>query len=103
MSNDTPINEWDKSLLRALRALIFTKSVWVLQRPTDFILHVQGLVRRAYGLPSLYEKTRKSIRLQVLLQRQHFLLSNLKTVSVGPAGVWTDGLPLSRPAFIPLS
>ena len=31
------------------------------------------------------------------LQRQHFLLSYLKTVSVGPAGVWTNGLPLSRP------
>ena len=63
----------------------------------------KGLRDGAYGLTSLSEKTRKSNRLQVLLQRQHFLLNYLKTVSVGPAGVSTDVLPLSRPAFIPLS
>ena len=63
----------------------------------------KGLWDRAYGLSSLAEKTRKSNRLQMLLQRQHFLLSYLKTLSVGPAGVWTYGLPLSRPALIPLS
>ena len=40
----------------------------------------------AYGLSSLSEKTRKSKRLQMSLQRQHFLLSYLKTPSVGPAG-----------------
>ena len=33
------------------------------------------------------------------LQRQHFLLSYLKTLSVGPAGVWTRDLPLGRPAL----
>ena len=32
--------------------------------------------------------------LQMLLQRQHFLLSYLKTLSVGLAWVWTYGLPL---------
>ena len=37
----------------------------------------------AYGLSSLSEKTRKSNRLQMLLQRQHFLLSYLKTLSRG--------------------
>ena len=37
------------------------------------------------------------------LQRQHFLLSYLKTLSVGLAGVWTRGLPLSRPALSQLS
>ena len=42
---------------------------------------------RAYGLSSLSEKTRKSNRLQMLLQRQHFLLRYLKTLSVGPAWV----------------
>ena len=56
-----------------------------------------------YGLSSLSEKTRKSNRLQMLLQRQHFLLSYLKTLSVGPAGTWTSGLPLGRPALIQLS
>ena len=37
---------------------------------------------------NLSEKTRKCSRLQMLFQRQHFLLSYLKTLSVGPAGVW---------------
>ena len=32
------------------------------------------------------------------LQRQYFLLSYLKTPSVGLAGVWTRDLPLRRPA-----
>ena len=41
----------------------------------------------AYGLSSLSEKTRKSNHLQMSLQRQHFLLNYLKTLSVGPAGV----------------
>ena len=62
----------------------------------------KGLWDRAYGLSSLSEKTRKSNRLQMLLQRQHFLLSYLKTLSVGPAGVWTYGLPLSRLVLDPL-
>ena len=30
MSNDAPIQKWDTPLHRALRALLFTKSVWVL-------------------------------------------------------------------------
>ena len=38
--------------------------------------------------PTIYRPyPRKSNRLQMLLQRQHFLLSYLKTLSVGPAGV----------------
>ena len=58
---------------------------------------MQGLWDGAYGLSSLSEKTRKSNRLQMSLQRQHFVLSYLKTLSVGPAGTWTSGLPLGRP------
>ena len=46
---------------------------------------------------------RKSNRLQMPLQRQHILLSYLKTLSVGPAGVRTQDLPLSRPALSQLS
>ena len=42
-----------------------------------------------YGFSSLSEKTRKSNHLQMSLQRQHFLLSYLKNLSVAPAGVWT--------------
>jgi len=40
-----------------------------------------------YGFSSSSEKTRKSNHLQMSLQRLHFLLSYLKTLSVGPAGV----------------
>ena len=47
---------------------------------------------------SLSEKTRKNNRLQRSLQRQHFLLSYLKTLSVGQAGLWTHDPPLGRPA-----
>ena len=58
-----------------------------------------------YGFSSLSwsEKTRKSNRLQMPLQRQRFLLSYLKTLSAGLAGVWTRGLPLSRLALSQLS
>ena len=57
----------------------------------------------AYGFSSLSEKTRKSNRLQMSLQRQHFLLRYLKTLSVGPVGVRTRDLLLSRPALFQLS
>ena len=46
----------------------------------------------ANGLSSLSEKTRISDHLQTSLQRQHFLLSYFKTLSVGP--VWGSN---SRP------
>ena len=55
------------------------------------------------GFSSLSEKTRKSNRLQMSLQRQHLLLSYLKTLSVGPAGARTRDLPLSRPVLSQLS
>ena len=47
-----------------------------------------------YGFSSLSEKTRKSNYLQMSLQRQNFLHSYLKTLSVGLAGVWTRNLPV---------
>ena len=37
------------------------------------------------------------------LQRQHFLLRYLNTVSVGPAGVWTHDLPHGSPMLNQLS
>ena len=49
------------------------------------------------------EKTRKSNHLQMSLQRQHFLLSYLKTLSVGPAGVWTHNLLHGSPMLNQLS
>ena len=51
---------------------------------------------RTYGFSSLSEKTRKSKHLQMSLQRQHFYLSYLKTLSVGPAGLWTRVEPYVR-------
>ena len=50
-------------------------------------LYVQRLWDRPNGLSSLSEKIRKSKHLQMSLQRQHFLLSYLKTLSVSPAGI----------------
>ena len=41
--------------------------------------------------------------MQILLQRQHYLLSYLKTLSVGPAGVWTRDLPHGSPVLYQLS
>ena len=60
-------------------------------------------VRRDLRFSSLSEKTRKSNRLQMSLQRQHFLLSYLKTLSAGPAGVRTRDLTLTRPALSQMS
>ena len=50
---------------------------------------------------SLSEKTRKSNHLQMSLQRQHFLLSYLKTLSVGPVGIRTRYLPFTRTTLLP--
>ena len=56
------------------------------------------------GLSSFSKKTRKSNFLQMSLQRKHFLLSYLKTLSVGPAGAWThDHLPHGSLALYQLS
>ena len=56
-------------------------------------------VRTNHGFLSLSEKTRKCNHLEMSLQRQHILLSYLKTLCVGPAGVLTCDLPLSRLAL----
>ena len=66
-------------------------------RPTESI--VKSFETGPPVLSSLSEKTRKSNH----LQRQHFLLSYLKTMSVGPAGVWTHDLPHGGPALYQLS
>ena len=64
---------------------------------------VKVLWNGTYGFSSLCKKTRKSNQLQMSLQRQHFLLSYLKTLSVGPAGVWSRDIPLGRSALSQLS
>ena len=67
------------------------------------VVNIEVLWDGTYGLSSLSEKTRKSNRLQMSLQRQHFLLSYLKTLSVGPAGVRTHDLPHGSPILNQLS
>ena len=66
-------------------------------------MNIEVLWDGTYGLSSLSEKTRKSNRLQMSLQRQHFLLSYLKTLSVGPARVRTHDLPHGSPVLNQLS
>ena len=48
---------------------------------TSHIINCEELWDKVSGLSSLSEKTRKSNHLQMLLQRKHFLLSYLKTLS----------------------
>ena len=63
--------------------LLFSNSAWVLLRPTE-LSTFKELWDGTSDLSSLSEKTRKSNHLQMKLQRQHFLLSYLKTLSVDP-------------------
>ena len=97
--NDVMSEGWPQHW--GLRPLLFSNS-----GVGSFTSHKNQLsvstVRRD-GFSSLSEKTRKSNRLQMSLQRQHFLLSYLKTLSVGPAGVRARDFPLSRPALSQLS
>ena len=71
--NPTTRNGWPYH--RGLRPLLFSNS------------GVDSFTSHKNGFSSLSKKTRKSNYLQMSLQRQHFLLSYLKTMSVGPAGV----------------
>ena len=103
MSTDTPIRECESEIDHYTGHYVpysLRRVCGFFNVPQILYYMYKGLWEGAYGLSSLSEKTRKSNRLQMLLQRQHFLLSYLKTLSVGPAGVWTHGLPLSRPALI---
>ena len=77
-------------------ACVLLRSTW-----TDQCRKV--LWDRTCGFSSSSEKTRKSNRSQMSLQRQHFLLIYLKILSVGPAGVWTRDLPLRGPALYQLT
>ena len=69
--------------------LLFSNSAWVLLRPTE-LSTFKELWDGTSDLSSLSEKTRKSNHLQMKLQRQHFLLSYLKTLSVGPVELTTS-------------
>ena len=76
--------------------------VWVLLRPTK-TSKVNELGDGNYGFSCSSKKIRKSNCLKMSLQRQHFLLSYLTSLSVGLARVWTCDLPQSRPVLSQLS
>ena len=73
--------------------LLFSNSAWVLLRPVE-LSTFKELWDGTSGLLSLSEKTRKSNHLEMKLQRQDYLLSYLKTLSVGQVGV-----SISRPHY----
>ena len=89
MSNDAPIHECESEIDHYTGHY----EPYSLRRVSGFfnILQIyymcKGLWDGAYGLSFLSEKTRKSNCLQMLLQRQYLLLSYLKALSVGSAGV----------------
>ena len=94
--NDVMCEGWPQH--RGLRPLLFSNS-----GVGSFTSHknrsVKVLWDGTYGFSSLSEKARKSNHLQMSLQRQYFLVSYLKTLSVGLAGVRICDLLLSRPAL----
>ena len=68
--------------------------------PTESMLAKVVRRGRAYGLSFLSERTIKSNH----LQEQHFLLSYLKTLSVGPVGVGKNQrLPALQTVLMQLS
>ena len=91
LPNPTTCKGWPHH--RGLRPLLFSNS-----DVGSFTSHknksMKVLWHGTYGFSSLSKKTRKSNHLQMSLQRQHFLLSYLTTLSVGLAEVWTRDLPV---------
>ena len=65
----------------------FQTVVWVLLRPT----RTDQWKCRETG-PTVFRPYPRRLESQMSLQGQHFLLSYLKTLGVGPAGVWTCDL-----------
>ena len=99
-ANDVMCEGWPQH--RGLRLLLFSNS-----GVGSFTSHKNQISvsagRRNLRFFVLMQKTRKSNCLQISLQRQHFLLSYLKTLSVGLAGGRTRDLSLSSPALFQLS
>ena len=91
MSNDAPIHECESEIDDYTGHYVpySLRRVWGFFNVRQIYYMCKGLLDGSNGLSSLFEKTRKSNRLQMWLQRQHFLLSYLKTLSVGPGGVNT--------------
>ena len=86
MSNDAPIHECETEIdhYTGHHVPYTLRRVCGFSNVPQIYYTCKGLSDGAYSLSSLSEKIRKSNLLQMLL---HFLLSYLKTLSVGPAGV----------------
>ena len=98
LPNPTNRNGWPHH--GGLRPLLFSNSdVGSFRSQKNKPVKVQW--DRTFGFSSLVEKTRKSNHLQMSVQRQHFLLSYLKTLSIGPAGVWTLQPPARQTDALP--
>ena len=101
MSNDAPIHECESEIDHYTGQYV----PYTLRRVCGFFNVPQiyytckGLWDGAYSLSPLSEKTRKSNLLQMLL---HFVLSYLKNLSVGQAGVWTYGLVAQQTVAYPI-
>ena len=100
LPNPTTLKGWPHH--RGLRPLLFSNSD-VGSFTSKKNKSVKVLWDGTYGFSLLSEKTRKPNYLQMSSQKQHFLLSYLKTLRVGPAGIWTRDFPLGRPALSQLS
>ena len=103
MSNDAPVHECESEKDHVHYTGHYVpyslRRVYGFFNVTQIYYMCKGLWDGAYRLSSLSEKTRKSNRLRMFLQREHFTLSYLKTLSIGPAKVWTYSLPHSRPVY----
>ena len=100
MSDD--VSDEDRPQHRELRPLLFSNSVWVLERPTE--LNVNKVCETGPPVYRPYPRRLKSL----IIWRSHYKNSTLssvifKTLSVGPARIRTRDLPLSRPALSQLS
>ena len=62
-----------------------------------WVVNIEVIRDGAYGLSSLSKKTRESCHLQMLLERQPFLLSYLRPWVLVRPGYWTRYLPHSCP------
>ena len=98
LTNPLPLHWRTKNSQSTGITRLFSNSAWVLLRPKELSTFKESLLwDGTCGLSSFSEKTRTSNHLLMKLQRQHVLLSYLKTLSVGPVGVSNSRPPASQP------
>ena len=97
-AHNSPSPIWDRPL-----KLIWDYNLYSLRTVYGFFnvpkkMYVQGLWNRGLWFYRPYPRRTESLT----ICRQAALLSYLKNLGVGRAGIWTSGLLLSRPALIQL-